>query len=107
LLSSAVPGFQDAICAYVLHSINITLQHTFQYPGLSHMLHCYSYCYFAVPGFQDAIRAYVLHSISITFQRVSVRVLGDWLKLEGSALQQLLADKVREWLDYHALNTVT
>ncbi|KAF6256180.1 eukaryotic translation initiation factor 3k [Scenedesmus sp. NREL 46B-D3] len=48
-----------------------------------------------VPGFQDAIRAYVLHSISITFQRVSMRVLADWLKLEGSALQQLLADKAK------------
>lgn len=48
----------------------------------------------AVPGFQDAIRNYVLHSLSITFQRVSLRVLGDWLKLDGSALQQLLADKV-------------
>ncbi|WIA43891.1 hypothetical protein OEZ86_010301 [Tetradesmus obliquus] len=48
-----------------------------------------------VPGFQDAIRNYVLHSLSITFQRVSLRVLGDWLKLDGSALQQLLADKAK------------
>jgi hypothetical protein len=58
------------------------------------MLLLLSHCYIAVPGFQDAIRGYVLHSISITFQRVSARVLGDWLKLDGSALQQLLADKV-------------
>jgi hypothetical protein len=60
---------------------------------------CHFLCYFpAVPGFQDAIRGYVLHSISISFQRVSMRVLGDWLKLDGAALQQLLAEKVRAFV---------
>jgi hypothetical protein len=53
-----------------------------------------------VPGFQDAIRGYVLHSVGITFRRVHTRVLGEWLRLEGPALQALLAEKVRggeEW----------
>lgn len=47
-----------------------------------------------VPGFYDAIRSYVLHSISITFRKVSKQVLGDWLRLEGASLQQLIAEKV-------------
>jgi hypothetical protein len=63
---------------------------------------CHFLCYIpAVPGFQDAIRGYVLHSISISFQRVSMRVLGDWLKLDGAALQQLLAEKVRLTIFLH------
>jgi hypothetical protein len=33
----AVPGLQDAICAYVMHSVSITLKHTFQYPGYPHV----------------------------------------------------------------------
>ena len=36
----------------------------------------------------------MLHSIGISFRRVSTRVLADWLKLDASALKQLLADKV-------------
>jgi hypothetical protein len=48
-----------------------------------------------VPGFYDAIRAYVLHSISISFRRVSKQVLADWLRVEGTSLQQLIAEKER------------
>ncbi|KAF8061074.1 RBBP9 [Scenedesmus sp. PABB004] len=48
-----------------------------------------------VPGFADAVRGYVLHAVGITFQRVSTRVLADWLRLDGAPLQQLLADKAK------------
>lgn len=49
----------------------------------------------SVPGFQDAIRDYVLHSMGTTFQKVSTRVLGEWLRLEGPALNALLAEKTK------------
>lgn len=48
-----------------------------------------------VPGFEDAVRAYVLRSVvGAAFQRIHARTLGEWLRLDAGALQQLLQEKV-------------
>jgi hypothetical protein len=45
----------------------------------------------AVPGFEAAVRRYVLHVLGISYQRVTKRVLGDALQLQGGELDNLVS----------------
>lgn len=47
----------------------------------------------SVPGFYEAVRAFVLHVVTITFAKVPKKILGEYLKLEGAALDKLIAEK--------------
>lgn len=47
----------------------------------------------SVPGFYEAVRSFVLHVVTITFAKISKKTLGEYLKLEGAALDKLVADK--------------
>lgn len=44
----------------------------------------------SVPGYYDAIRAYIVLAISITCQKFSKQLLGDSLRLDGTALDKLV-----------------
>ncbi|KAJ9517695.1 hypothetical protein QJQ45_003983 [Haematococcus lacustris] len=47
-----------------------------------------------VPGFESAVRRYILHVLGLSFQRVSRRVLGEALQLQGAELDSLISSQV-------------
>ncbi|KAL6749163.1 eukaryotic translation initiation factor 3k [Haematococcus lacustris] len=47
-----------------------------------------------VPGFEAAVRRYILHVLGLSFQRVSRRVLGEALQLQGAELDSLISSQV-------------
>ncbi|KAJ9517694.1 hypothetical protein QJQ45_003982 [Haematococcus lacustris] len=47
-----------------------------------------------VPGFEAAVRRYILHVLGLSFQRVSRRVLGEALQLQGAELDSLVSGQL-------------
>ncbi|KAJ9518387.1 hypothetical protein QJQ45_010286 [Haematococcus lacustris] len=47
-----------------------------------------------VPGFESAVRRYILHVLGLSFQRVSRRVLGEALQLQGAELDSLVSGQL-------------
>ena len=48
-------------------------------------------CFCAVPGFSESVRRHILRSVAVTFQKVTKATLAEYLRLDGSALDELVS----------------